>query len=46
MEKMKRQKRNKKATASANVMAGIRINSGWLNKLSVDITKIINEACP
>ncbi|HGE7339841.1 hypothetical protein [Citrobacter sp. FDAARGOS_156] len=46
MEKMKRQKRNKKATASANVMAGIRINSGWLNKLAVDITKIINEACP
>ncbi|WP_407205286.1 hypothetical protein [Citrobacter freundii] len=45
-EKMKRHKRNKKATTSANVMAGIRINSGWLNKLAADITKIINEACP
>lgn len=45
-EKMKRHKRNKKATTSANVMAGIRINSGRLNKLAADITKIINEACP
>lgn len=33
---MKKKKRNKKATTSANVMAGTRLNSEWLNRLTND----------
>lgn len=44
--KIKKQKRNKKATTSANVMAGIRINSDWLNHFAADITKEVSAACP
>lgn len=42
--KMKRQKRNKKATASANAAAGSRLNPAWFEEVNAELLKLVNEA--
>lgn len=43
-EKMKRQKRNKKATASANAAAGSRLSPAWFEEVNAELLKLVNEA--
>lgn len=42
--KMKKQKRNKKATASANAAAGSRLNPAWFEEVNAELLKLVNEA--
>ncbi|WP_259293528.1 hypothetical protein [Klebsiella pneumoniae] len=41
---MKKQRRNKKAAASANVAAGVLVNSAWFEKVNAELLKMVNEA--
>lgn len=41
---MKKQKRNKKATASANAAAGSRLNPAWFEEVNAELLKLVNEA--
>lgn len=36
---------NKKATASANAMAGTRVDSGRLNLVTAEFVRLFSEAC-
>lgn len=41
---MKAPTENKKATTSANAVAGTKIKASWINKTINDFLKLLNEA--
>lgn len=41
---MKKKRNDKKATTSANVMAGTKINLNWLNHMTDVLSKILSAA--
>ncbi|WP_256435867.1 hypothetical protein [Citrobacter sp. RHB25-C09] len=42
--KNNRKMKDKKATTSANVMAGSRLSPAWFEKVNAELLKLVNEA--